>query len=325
MHYYSVFFLGSLCFAEMVRARLSRKIDWPVFAAFAPGLLVLALHYPLIATSARFQVHYWSPPNWKMIGDFYDVYLPNAAILLLLLGGVILLLKGRMPESGSGSGMRVHELVAIAALSIMPPFVIAVSKYTTHAFVDRYTVWAVIGIALVVVASARVVARASKSFGMALLTVVCLAVLILQARHLHSVPFLRAGEAVSEALETLPVSTEPIVLGNEHVFMELAYYAPESIRKRLVFAVDRQLALDYMQTDTGAMLMAGLRRWSKLPILPLEEVISSHPQFIIEAKSHDYLLPYSMAAGYRVTPIAVSEGLPILFDVDTQAKMKTAQ
>ena len=49
-----------------------------------------------------------------------------------------------------------YEWVAIAALSLTPIVIIAVSIYTTHVFTFRYALWCVIGVAILAAALIRV-------------------------------------------------------------------------------------------------------------------------------------------------------------------------
>jgi hypothetical protein len=163
------------------------------------------------------------------------------------------------------------------------------------------------------------VAGKSSILGIAMLAIISGTLLVSQVRALHSVPFLRASYMVDDALQNLPDSTEPIVLGNEHSFMELAYYSPKRIRDRLVFALDRDLYLQYVGEDSGPILMSALQHWSQLPIRSLDEVLALNKHFVIEALPGDFLLPYLFRAGYQLTPIAVSGTMPVLFEAQAPA------
>ena len=52
---YAIFILGPLFLAEIIRASETGKFDYPILAGMGSAVLVLALHYPLIATSREFQ------------------------------------------------------------------------------------------------------------------------------------------------------------------------------------------------------------------------------------------------------------------------------
>jgi hypothetical protein len=72
MHYYSMFFLVPLFLAETARWRTCGKLDFAIIAAMVPVLLVIGLHYPLIAASKQFQGHFWSPAVLGRIPELYS-------------------------------------------------------------------------------------------------------------------------------------------------------------------------------------------------------------------------------------------------------------
>ena len=89
MHYYALFFVFPFVVAEVLRWKTCKKLDWPLLVAMTPVALVLALHYPLISASAKFQKHYWSPVTWgtayMMLGDSWTWIVVNFALFFLLL------------------------------------------------------------------------------------------------------------------------------------------------------------------------------------------------------------------------------------------------
>jgi hypothetical protein len=58
LHYYSIFFLVPLVLAEVVRWRVSRKVDLVILGSMVPAVGILAVHYPLIAAGRRFLPHF---------------------------------------------------------------------------------------------------------------------------------------------------------------------------------------------------------------------------------------------------------------------------
>ena len=117
--------------------------------------------------------------------------------------------------------MTLPEWVAVGALSLMPFCILVLSIYVTHIFLGRYTLWASTGIGVLVAALLFVAARGRSAVGISALGVL-LALLALRESHsLLKTPVLREGEAVLQELASLPDSSEPIVVANQHVFMEL--------------------------------------------------------------------------------------------------------
>ena len=276
---------------------------------------MLAVHYPLIAASRQFQAHYWSPAAWGQIPDFYITYLLPILFLSLLPLGSILIFR---PNSPVGNGPRpsfaAHERAAIYALSLMPVGVIVGAMHTTHAFVDRYVLWAVIGLATLAGFVICDAARGRAAVGTVMLCGTVAALVSVEAGRLGTAPALLEGQAVMEALESLPDSREPIVIDDLHVFMELSYYAQPRLRARLVYPVNRNLDLRYLNCDTGALLMSALMHRTDLHIRNYAAVLDGSPPFLLAVGPHDYLLRHFRSLGYRVIP--VDRGTPhLVFEV----------
>ena len=315
MHYYSIFFLVPLFLAEMVRWRTSRKLDFGVLAAMAPVLLVLGLHYPLIAASRPFQEHFWSPAVWGSIPAFYFAYfvpMLKACVLPLLVLAVISMSDER--SRAKQPNLILPEWVATGAFSLMPLCVVVLSKYTTHIFVARYAIWAVPSFAVLVVALLCWVARGQIAVGVSLLGLLA-AMIALREGSLPERPVLRTGEAVRQALASLPEGAEPIVVPNVHVFMELSYYAERRTRERLIYPVSRDLELRYTGSDTNSLLLSALGHRSRLHIIGYDAVLAANPRFVLAALPGDYLPSHLLKAGYRLVPIGASIA-PVLYEVE---------
>jgi hypothetical protein len=303
LHYYSVFFIVPLVLAEMMRWR-GGKPDFAILAAFASPLPVLAIHYPLIAASRQAQQHFWSPAVFSAIPLWYSTFLLQPALVAAFaLAAFSILPQGRRAPA---TGLTKPEWVATGTLAAMPFCVVVISKFTTHAFVDRYTLWAVIGIAILVPAIIAPAARRKPAVGAGVLAVLAFLIFAKEVRRTAAAPHLAEGEAVFQALQLLPDGAEPIVVADHHVFMELSYYAPPQIRDRLIYPLSRSLDLRYFGSDTGSLLMTALRRRSTLPVVPYEAVLAAHPAFILAALPRDYLPWHLAKSGYRVVPLDIA-------------------
>jgi hypothetical protein len=319
MHYYSMFFLVPLFLAEMVRWRTSRKLDFGILAAMAPVLLVLGVHYPLIAASTPFQKHFWSPAAWHKIPEFYDAYFVTILGRCMLPVGVLAVFSTTSDDrSAKPPALIAPELVVTGAFSLMPLCVVVLSKYTTHVFVSRYVLWAVPGFAVLVAALLCRAARGRAAVGVSLLGLLVALVALGQVRYLRHVrerPALREGEVVRQALASLPDGAEPIVVADSHVFMELSYYAESRIRERLIYPVSSDLELRYFGNDTASLILTALSHRTKLHIIGYDSVIASQKRFVLAALSNNPLPWDLIKAGYRVVPIGSSIA-PVLYEVE---------
>jgi len=322
MHYYAIFFLVPLFLAEMMRWRMSRKLDAGVLAALASSVLVLGLHYPLIAAGTIFQKHFWSPAEWRHIPEVYYAYFDAILVKCILPLGVLAVLS-TTPEDWTAKrpSLTPPEWVVAGALSLMPLCVVALSKYTTHVFTPRYVLWAVPGFAVLVVALVCQAARGRAAVGVSLLSAVVVLSAWAEVRILKVKPALKYGERVRQALASLPDGPEPIVVADIHAFMELSYYVQGRIRDRLVYPISRDLDLRYLGSDTDALLSSALRRRTNLRMLEYDAAIATQPRFVLAALPGDYLPQHLVHTGYRVTAIG-SSAVPVLYEAEALAPGK---
>jgi uncharacterized membrane protein YhdT len=316
VHYFALFLLVPLFLAEMVRWRTSGRLDLAVLAAMVPVLIVLGVHYPLIAASKPFQQHFWSRASWHNVREVYPLYVKMCLPLVLLVIPWVVPQPGASARPGN---LTMPEWVAFAAIALMPLAVIALSIHTTHVFVPRYTIWAVTGVAVLVAALLCGAARGASAVGVSTLALLVAFLAMQEAAMLRKKPGLRGGQAVLEELNSHPGGSEPIVVSNYHVFMELSYYGNLGIRRRLTYALSRDLDLRYRDVDTGARLMSALRNRSKLHIIDYDALLAAHPHFVLAAIPGDYLPWHLVSTGYRVVPIG-SADVPVIFDVDAPGR-----
>ena len=321
MHYYSIFFLVPLFLAELARSRVSRKIDFGILAAMLPAVLVLALHYPLIASGIYMTTHFWSPARWSLIQPFYNYFI----FQILYVSSLVLLVLIVFPKSSARQSpheieMPAYEWVAIGALALMPPVVVAVSRYTTHVFVHRYILWAMMGSAVLLGALLCTVFRGRAAVGVTLLGLLVALIAVKDIMTLRSASLLRAAEDVRRELEMVPDGREPIVVAHDHVFMELAYYAEPRLRKRLIYPISRDLELRYKKYDNIALNLAALSHRTKLDNEELDTILAQYPRFVLAAMPADYLPRHLASAGYLVVPVHPAAVRPFLFEVKAPPK-----
>jgi hypothetical protein len=311
LHYYAIFFLVPLGVADLVRWRASRRVDLGTWVAMLPAALVLGLHYALLVAGQNYQAHFWGKPSFADVALFYARFLlPPLILCVLAFAAARLLVRSSRDPLERMPKLPMHEWAALAGLAVMPPLVVLVSMYTTQAFVERYILWAVIGFALLAAACLCAVARGRAAVGVALLALSIAAIVRLELPPLIEPTVLRDGEEVRRELAAVEAdSSEPIVVANAHVFMELSYYLRPPIRERLVYALSRDLDLKYRGYDTDALTLATLGQRVPLAIEPYDRILADNPRFLLAATEEDYLPRHLAAAGYRVTPVGPAKTL----------------
>lgn len=319
-HYYAIFFLLPLTFAETVRLRTSRQIDFTMFAGMLAALLstvlVLYLHASFIQAGAPSRVHFWSPATWAQIPQFYTAFVIKVSALCLL-PAIVMLAVRPAPEGrddAQPTGLTAPEWAAIALLAAMPALVIALSRYTTHVFVDRYVLWASLGFAILLSALLQKAARAQTIIGVAVLCVLLSLLALREVAGLLKTPRLSDGEAVARVLSTLPESDKLIVIVDSHAFMELSYYARPQLRPRLAYIVNPEFELTYLHRDTESRLLASLGSSSKLAVITYKMLIATYPDFLLVTGSpiDNYLHWELKSAGYRAQAVNSLAGAAVL-------------
>jgi hypothetical protein len=310
LHYYSLFFVFCLLLAEAVRSMGRGKVDMAMAAAMIPAFAMLGLHWPLIEVGRRFQQNYWARATW---GNLLDLWVFVA--MLAPLGLLAALPASPQSASSQPPALTRPEWVAVGAVSLMPICVLMLSIYVTHIFVLRYVLWAEVGVAVLVAALLFAASRGQDGVGLAALCLLLVLLAFRESTSLTARPVLLEGQGILQALSALPASAEPIVVADHHVFMELSYYAPSSIRPRLIYPVSREMDLRYRGEDTGALLMSALSHRSQLSIANFDQVLAAHPHFVLAALPTDHLPVQLRRMGYAVEPIGSSAAGP-LFQVD---------
>jgi hypothetical protein len=211
--------------------------------------------------------------------------------------------------------LTLPEWVAVGAVSLMPPCVVVLSRYTTHVFVDRYTLWAVTGIAVLVACLLCAAARGNSAVGVGVLGLLAAMIAWQEMNVLRKRPVLIEGEAVSQELASLSDGPEAVVVADCHVFMELSYYAVPRLRERLIYPVSRAMELRYFDKDTCSLIMSALSHRTKLHIIDYDVVRAAHPRYLLASTPTDYLSWHLVRAGYRVVPIG-SPKAPVLYEVE---------
>jgi hypothetical protein len=307
LHYYAIFFLVPPFLAEVVRWRTSRRADFGILAAFMPAPLILTLHYPLFAASLGYQTHFWAQPSLASIAPFYERFLLPPLILGGLALSVVALLAGSSAhrrQSPQTANLPLHEWTLVAALVLLPPVVIVVSMYTTHAFIERYMLWVVIGFALLGAAGLSAAVRGRAAVGVALIGIAMASIARLEVGPLLETPVLRTAEGMRQELDKIARDdSELIVVANAHAFMELSYYLDPPLRERLVFPLSRELDLQYRGFDTDALTLGPLGQRGQVPVKAYDEILAENQRFLLAATQHDYLAQHLASSGYDVTPI----------------------
>jgi Dolichyl-phosphate-mannose-protein mannosyltransferase len=281
-HYWAVFVYLPLAGAEAWRNYRQRKIDWPVWIAFAAGGVPLAISLLVILRVAQTNQHPWS---WARIRDYYRFYwnfwpVIGFLIPIALLIGLWLLLGGRKetPAGDRPSTFRDYEWLA-AALFLLAPMaaITGALLIPPHIYVDRYLALSTTGFALLITFAAARWAGPRAAIGIAC-AIAALAPFLFHFTQIHAKrsrdPYTRARLLRKE----LGTSDQPVVISNYIAFLEVWYYAPDDVKPRILCLDDEKAAVKYRHMDDVA---GDSLRDIGVPFHPYGEFATSGKQFKI--------------------------------------------
>jgi hypothetical protein len=287
-HYYAVFLFVPLGAGEIVRSLWRKRIDLPIWIALSSMLVPLALFYPVIQEARGFAHHFWSPSEWRMIPSFYYV------LLIPALGPIVatLIASSLWPSGDSlrhqsinptpSPNLFPHEIAAAIGFAAIPAVAVVLGKLVIGAFTYRYALSAVIGFGILCPLAFQRVDRGRPIMGTCFTLLSCLWFLVMGVNQFnHQATISTAWSNTYEFLQTKGDPRLPIVAGDPHTFMTLAYYAPPAISSRVVYLANPQVSLRYFGHDTVDRGMLDLKPWFPVAVEEYDTFLVSHDRFLV--------------------------------------------
>jgi hypothetical protein len=190
-HYYAILILAPLAMAEATRTIESgrKRIDVAVWVAFAFALAPLPVLWPLLAGARKLAAGAsWLPVR---LSDLKQTYLADFAPLLLPLlaigSHVLLRLSPAPARTGNEpapaiTSYRKSEVALILGLLALPILAFALGLTVTKAYVPRYVIAHVAGVALLIAFVSNSLFRGRAVYGIMLALVMLLSFLSTSAR-----------------------------------------------------------------------------------------------------------------------------------------------
>jgi hypothetical protein len=292
VHYYGVFVVLALALGEAVRTASQRRLDVAVWAALASPAVPLVLHLPLLRAGAAYAGAFWSPPQWINIPDFYTDLLEPAVmpvtVLLVVTALAAVASTKSATERAAPPAPPLHELAAVCGLIVIPVICVVAAKLITGAFVPRYAIAAVVGLA--VLSGFGVGLAFGRRPAMRLIAVACLgcSFVLSQARELvqptgSSVPVSRAAvERPTHWVQAARYPELPLAVADPHTFTVLSHYGAPEIRSRIVYLADPDLALKHLGSNSVERGMLDLiQPWFHMRVVRFEPFMDQHDRFLV--------------------------------------------
>lgn len=290
-HYYAVLILISLAAGELVRTRALRRIDVPVWIAFAFTLLPLIAFLSTIVSARRYSAHFWAVPVWSDVMNFYSKELGLGVVPLIgFLTAALIFgfgLGGRPSHSRhERPKLSPWHATALYLLAATPVTAMLTAKFVTHGFSPRYAICSIVGVAtLAAYLLARAAPRALTAIAAATL---CLIMYGVEIRILRA-DFDEQHGHLADASRVLSGSGDTqIALMDITVMHWLSFYTPRELATRVNYVADPQESVEYLKQDTVDHGLLDLRPWFPLKVVRAESFLADNPRFFAYGSADDW-------------------------------------
>jgi 4-amino-4-deoxy-L-arabinose transferase-like glycosyltransferase len=313
-HYYAVLLLIPLGLGELARLWRRRRADVPLWLALLTGLVPLVFFLPLIRGAREYSVGFQGGnAYWEATWMFYHSVLEaNQLPLLVLLTAAVFLpvvqasrLRGHAgetpdPRQATGPAQPQHELVAVAALVLLPVFAVLLGRTITNAYYHRYAISAVIGISLVLTLAAFRASRGSPVFASLALFVLLGWVGVQASQTWKKLEGQQSGQlsACEHLLKHNPDGL-PVAVTSPIHFMMLTHYAPPELAERLVYVASPELSMKYHGTKDTELALSKVQPLTGLKVVDYQTFTSENRQFLLYEAEY-WLLQALLADGADV-------------------------
>jgi hypothetical protein len=311
-HCYAILLLIPFAAGELVRLHARRRIDLPLWLALGLPCLAGISYLPLFQGTADLLQGSWARPNWGQGITFYaKIFLPAVLPLILTVCVAafgLLVERNRNRRDAAAAAFHPHELAALVGLFLVPAFGVILAKFVTGIFATRYAISA--GLVPCILVGALASATIRRRWGVAM-TVVLLGLFMrdtMSALRSGSTP--DGGSTKNPATilagASIPDDGNPIVIPAGLHFVEIAHYADDNLRKRLLYVRHPELALKYTGANTLDRGLPRVRQWFpqlKLTIIDYDDFVRTRKHFWVYGQigdKYNWLLPELISSGARL-------------------------
>jgi len=287
MHYYSVVLFVPIAAAEVCRAWIRRCLHWPVWLALTAAGASLLLYLPLIRSARSYTGTFWAKAGWGALSG-YPMFIGTPALLTLtgiaLLWAVFAGAASRTsPEIPRRSVFPPAELVGALGMLGVVPLAVALGKFVTGAYTERYALSAVIGLSFLIVWLLAVAFQARPGPAL-ILAGIFSGVFLIQGIAEIVKPGADARYDHSRMIRAIESDLPPdlsIAVADPLLFFELSHQAPPAMKSRLFYVAEPEIALRRVGTDSVDRGFIGMQPFAPLRVNTLASVLSARRKFLI--------------------------------------------
>lgn len=295
-HYYAAVCLLPFGIGELARVLRSRKMDWGVSLAIGLSPLALLPYLPLIRqVRGEYLGHFWRPVERSDYLGFYSDALGGglAPVSLAILAFVAHWFTERRRHTGgtSASGrFPEHESWALIGFLVLPLAYVSIALFYTQAFVPRYAIASMIGIACLAAGGFFAAFRYYPKLGKAMVVGLLAFYLVFSAGSTALFVYDQGPQAgIPGQLREIEAATNrddlPIVIEHPLLFLQYVHYADPELKARLIYPVDVQAAREIVAADSAEVSIERLAPWGGYRAPSREEFLRNHRRFHVVTRA----------------------------------------
>jgi Dolichyl-phosphate-mannose-protein mannosyltransferase len=291
-HYYGVLIYLPIACGEIARWLSQKRFNPGIWGAMALAGVTMAGLVPFMLAAHRFAAHFWSDTSPMAVVFIYlNLVGPLGVLALVTLGYIALFQPVQGPDPLQRFTRPLPEIAAACCLLALPLVAFVMARFT-HSLAARYVLPMVLGggflIGYSICASGlRVTGLAGLVYCLLLGTFVFSA-----ASWWRSLTGLRAAAQSQrqDFVQLLTATTEPVVLGNPFVFVQMSYFVGDPLKKRMVYIADPDQAVRFTGSDTADLAFDLLRSRAEITVERYAAFTKEHPSFTLVHSSANWVL-----------------------------------
>jgi hypothetical protein len=303
-HAWAVLLVAALGLTELARAWQRRAADWALWGCLALASTAVAGVLPLLklARSVVFGTPLFQP-SWRYIPNTYEMLVGPA--LWPLLGAIVLAgfwfggvrarnELGRPDKPPQANGLPhfdPHEIGLSLAFLAVPVLAVIAAMVAGTAFMNRYGLLGVVGIALLGSWFAHRITGGDARFALRLAGMLGFSMIGQFGYWIYEVvaedppPAFQSGLATLAKLPELhTVSPElPVVSSSGLQFLELDLYGPPALKSRMHYLMDPEAAMRFTQSNIYEVALPNVVRLFpvKARLAAYRDFTARHPKFLV--------------------------------------------
>lgn len=302
LHYYAVLAFVPFGIAEVAYLLKHGRWRFEVWTGLACATVPLIVFFPLLTRlKAYYGLNFWAKPSvataYSTYGDFFKFLDNGTAVGIVLLLTILFFSAVLTPKlwqlTPIVSLIPIEELVLAIGFVWLPFLGFIIARIGNGGMTSRYTMPAILGIALTVTYLCRWMGhRVAILMMVLLLSVFACREALFWVNQPRNPPTITSPSASIEKLLEVDAQRDlPVVISSGHEYLQIAYYGSPRFSQRFFALVDRAEAIQYVRSDTLELALLAVRQYLPLNIYEYSEFASVHPVFLLYS-NRDSLLDW---------------------------------